>query len=102
MILTSSGSTTNSSEPLTATPRTRIGSPASSRESQGRDNERPARWHPPNGPVSVCLATSVQMPATVLASTTLAVELIVQVPFIGLDILQAVFGLIAVALTVLA
>jgi hypothetical protein len=37
-----------------------------------------------------------------LASALLAVELLVQMPFLGLNVLQAVFGTVAVAMAVLA
>jgi hypothetical protein len=42
-------------------------------------------------------------PATVLlASTTLALELLVQIPFLGPSVLQLIFGVIAILMAVLA
>jgi hypothetical protein len=40
--------------------------------------------------------------AVLAASALLAVELLVQIPFVGLSVLQAVFGLVAVGMAVLA
>lgn len=40
--------------------------------------------------------------AVLLASATLALELVVQIPFVGPSILQAVFGAVSVTLAVLA
>ena len=40
--------------------------------------------------------------AVLVASALLAVELLVQIPFVGLSVLQAVFGAVAVAMAVLA
>ena len=40
--------------------------------------------------------------AVVIAAALLAVELLVQIPFIGLSVLQAVFGTVAVAMVLLA
>ena len=46
---------------------------------------------------------SPRTPAAVLvASVLLAVELLVQIPFVGPSLLQAVFGTVAIALAVLA
>lgn len=39
--------------------------------------------------------------AALVAAALLAVELLVQIPFVGLDLLQAVMGVVAVALAVL-
>jgi hypothetical protein len=41
-------------------------------------------------------------PAVLLASATLALELLVQLPFLGPSSLQAVFGAVAISMTVLA
>jgi hypothetical protein len=41
-------------------------------------------------------------PVVLLASATLALELLVQIPFLGPSLLQAVFGTIAVAMAILA
>ena len=41
-------------------------------------------------------------PAVLLGSTTLALELLVQIPFLGPSILQAVFATIAIAMAILA
>jgi len=41
-------------------------------------------------------------PVVLLASATLALELLVQIPFLGLSVLQAVFGTIAIVMAALA
>ena len=41
-------------------------------------------------------------PVVLLASATLALELLVQIPFLGLSVLQAVFGTIAIVIAALA
>jgi hypothetical protein len=41
-------------------------------------------------------------PAVLFASATLALELLVQIPLLGPSWLQAVFGLVAISMTVLA
>ena len=41
-------------------------------------------------------------PVVLLASATLALELLVQIPFLGPSVLQVVFGTIAIAMAVLA
>jgi hypothetical protein len=41
-------------------------------------------------------------PAVLLASGMLAIELLVQIPFLGLSVLQLVFGTVAVGMTVVA
>ena len=41
-------------------------------------------------------------PVVLLASATLALELLVQIPFLGPSLLQAVFGTIAIAMAILA
>ena len=40
-------------------------------------------------------------PAVLLASTLLATELLVQIPFLGLNILQLIFGVVAVGMAVM-
>ena len=40
--------------------------------------------------------------AVLVASALLAVELLVQIPFVGLSVLQAVFGIVAVSMAALA
>ena len=40
--------------------------------------------------------------AVLIASSLLAVELLVQIPFVGLSVLQVVFGAVAVSMAVLA
>ena len=53
--------------------------------------------------VALAWRRSPRTPAAVLvASALLAVELLVQIPFVGPSVLQAVFGAIAVSMAVLA
>ena len=41
-------------------------------------------------------------PIVLLASTTLALELLVQIPFLGPSLLQAIFGTVAIGMSILA
>jgi len=46
--------------------------------------------------------SSLAPPVVLLASATLALELLVQIPFLGLSLLQAAFGTVAIVMAALA